>query len=67
MLQISWTTRKSNEADTARSLINRIGKRQETFFGHVMRREKLKHLVTTGIIEENAAGENSVIQCWIEK
>ena len=56
MLRISWTTKKSNatelrEADTTRSLINRIRKRQATFFGHVMRREKLEHLVKTGMIE----------------
>ena len=31
--------------------INRILKRQATCFGHVMRREKLEHLVTTGMIE----------------
>ena len=39
------------EADTTRSFINRICKGQRTFFSHVMRREKLKHLVTTGMIE----------------
>ena len=39
------------EADTKRSLINRISKRQATFFGHVMRREKLEHSVTTGMVE----------------
>ena len=31
---------------------NRLCKRQETFLGPVMRREKLEHLVTTGMIEE---------------
>ena len=25
--------------------------RQTTFFGHVMRREKLEHLITTGMME----------------
>ena len=34
-----------------KSLINRIRMRQATYFGHVMRREKLEHLVTTGKIE----------------
>ena len=48
--------KKSNKTvlrkvDTTRYLINRISKRQATFFGHVMRREKLKHLVTSAIIE----------------
>ena len=39
------------EVDTTRSLMNRIRKRQTTFFGYVMREEKLEHLVTTGMIE----------------
>ena len=39
------------EAYTTRSLINRIRKRQATFFDHVKRREKLEHLVTAGMIE----------------
>ena len=48
--------KKSNEkvlqeAQTTRSLVNKIRKRQATFFGHVMRREKLEHLMTTGMIE----------------
>ena len=56
MLRISWTAKKSNEtelreANTTRSLTNRIRKRQATFFVHVMRREKLEHVVTTGKIE----------------
>ena len=40
------------EADTRRSLINRIHKHQATFFGHVMRREKVENLLTIGMIEE---------------
>ena len=39
------------EDDTRRLLINRIRKRQATFFGHTMRRENLEHLVTTGMID----------------
>ena len=59
MLRIPWTAKKSNEtvlrdADTTSSLTNRISKRQATFFGHVIRREKLKHLVTTAMIEGNS-------------
>ena len=47
MLLFSWNAKKSNErmlrdADTTRSPIKRIRKRQATFFGHVMRREKLE-------------------------
>ena len=49
MLQISLTAKKSNETvlretDTMRSLMNRISNRQAIFFGHVMSREKPKHL-----------------------
>ena len=55
MLRIPWTAKKLNEtvlrdADT-RYLMNRVYKRQATFFGRVMRREKLEHLVKTGMIE----------------
>ena len=39
------------EADTTRSPINRIPKRQATFCDHVMRREKQADLATTGMIE----------------
>ena len=39
-----------SEADTIRSLLNRLRKHQATFYGHVMRREK-KHLVRTGMVE----------------
>ena len=53
---ILWTAQKSieavlREADTTRPLITRIHKGQANFFGYVMRREKLEHLVTTGLIE----------------
>ena len=48
MLQILWTAQKSNETAP---LINRIRKRQATFFGQAMRREKLEYLVTLGMIE----------------
>ena len=57
MLQISWITKRSNEtvtvlreADTTRSLIYRIRKRQTTFIGHMRRREKIEYLVTTRMI-----------------
>ncbi|GFO31044.1 hypothetical protein PoB_005754900 [Plakobranchus ocellatus] len=41
-----------NEAIKRRSLVVRtIRKRQATFLGHVMRRGKLEHLVTTGKFE----------------
>ena len=47
MLRISWTAKKLQEADTTRSLMNRMSKRQANFFGSLMRREKLEHLVIT--------------------
>ena len=46
------------EADTKRSIINRIHKHQTIFFGHVMRRQKLEHLVTIGMI--HTAGKDSL-------
>ena len=39
------------EAHTSRALVNKIQTRQTTFFGHVMRREKLEHLITTAMME----------------
>ena len=45
------------EADTTRSIINRIHKHQTTFFGHVMRRQKLE-LVTIGMID--TAGKDNL-------
>ena len=58
MLRIPWTAKKTNEevlkeADTERSLINKIRKRQATFFGHVMRRERMEYDITTGMLEGN--------------
>ena len=46
------TAKKSNEkalreADSTRALIKRTHKRQATFFGLEMRKEKLEHLLTT--------------------
>ncbi|GFS15739.1 endonuclease-reverse transcriptase [Elysia marginata] len=54
MMRISWTAKKPNdtvlsETKTKRALINKIRKRQATFFGHIMRRERQEHLVTTGM------------------
>ena len=53
MLRISWPAKKTNEmvskeAETNRSLAQKIRKQQATFFGHVMRREGLEHFLTTG-------------------
>ena len=56
MICTSWTVKKPNKtvfqkADTTRSLIKRKDKCQAIFIGHVMRREKLEHLVATGMIK----------------
>ncbi|GFO49126.1 hypothetical protein PoB_007563100 [Plakobranchus ocellatus] len=40
-----------SSANKIRSLVRTIRKRQATFLGHVMIREKLEHLVTTGKFE----------------
>ncbi|GFO34334.1 hypothetical protein PoB_006083900 [Plakobranchus ocellatus] len=40
-----------SEAHKRRQLVRTIRKRQATFLGHVMRRGKLEHLVTTGKFE----------------
>ena len=45
-----FAQKEVQEADTTRFSINRISKRQATFFGHVKRREKVQNLVTTGMI-----------------
>lgn len=55
MLRISYKDHMKNEdvlrrADTSRSLISFIRKRQARFFGHVMRRPGMENNVTTGKI-----------------
>ena len=56
MLRISRAEKKPNkrvlgEGDTAGALIYSLRTRQATFWDHMMRREKLGHLVTTVMIE----------------
>ena len=55
MLRVPYTARQSNEevlrrANVKRHLANNIRRGQAEFFGHVMRREALEHLITTGKI-----------------
>ena len=62
IMRISWTAKKSNErvlreSDSTKSLINRISKRKAMLFDHVSRREKVEHLVTTGMIEGQRSRE----------
>ena len=47
------------EADTLRSLIDRIIKRQASILGHVLRREKLENLVKTGRSEDAQQGKTA--------
>ena len=46
------------EADTTRLIINRYINTIQPFFGHVMGRQKLEHLVTIGMID--TAGKDSL-------
>src|SRR5579871_6194918 len=53
MLRTPWTDRKRNEdvlkeINSKRQLHNHIRRRQSTFFGHILRRGKMEHIVTTG-------------------
>ncbi|GFR94941.1 endonuclease-reverse transcriptase [Elysia marginata] len=54
MMRIPWIAKKPSdtvlsETKTKRALINKIRKRQATFFGHIMRRKRQEHHVTTGM------------------
>ena len=56
MLRVSWTEKRTNleilnTASSTRKLMNNIKRRQAEFLGHVMRKGKLEHLLTTGKIE----------------
>ena len=56
MLRTPWTAIKYyreilQDAREKRTLINKIRKRQATFFGQVLRRENMEHLITTGKIQ----------------
>ena len=56
MLRVSWTEKITNleiinTASSTRKLMNNIKRRQAECLGHVMRKGKLEHLLTTGKIE----------------
>ena len=56
MLRVSWTEMRTNleilnTARSTRKLISNVKRRQAGFLGHVMRKGKLEHLLTTGKIE----------------
>ena len=55
MLKVSYKDRVTNQhvlerVGTEQTLLKDIRKRQSKFFGHVMRRKGLEHLVTTGMV-----------------
>ena len=64
----------SKEAETNRSLMKKMRKQRATFFGHVMRREGLKHFLTTGKLDrksskggqrgKNAGQPEGLVGCW---
>ena len=79
MLRIPWTGKKTNEmvlkeAETNRSLVQKIRKQQATFFGHVMRQEGLEHFLTTGKLDrkrskgrqrvKNTGQPEVLVGCW---
>ena len=56
MLRVSWTEKITNleilnTASSTRKLISNVKRIQAEFLGHVMRKGKLEHLLTTGKIE----------------
>ena len=56
MLRVSWTEKRTNveilnTAGSTRKLISNVKRRQAEFLGHVMRKGKLEHLLSTGKIE----------------
>ena len=63
MMRIPWTAKKTNEevlteAQTTRQLMTEIRKRRAKFIGHVIRRNQLEHLVTTGKFDGKRAEED---------
>ena len=55
MLKIKWTDKVTNEevlrrAGTRRWMMNTVAKRHTSFFGHIIRKQGLENLATTGKI-----------------
>ena len=72
MLCIPWTENKTNEmvskeAETKRSLVQKIREQLATFFGNVMRRDGLENFITTGKIDrkrsKNAGHPEVLVGC----
>ena len=56
MLRVLWTEKRTNleilnTASSTRKLMCYVKRRQPEFLGHVMKKGKLEHLLTTGKIE----------------
>ena len=74
MLRVSWTQKRTNLEilNTARSIYTRkpvsnVMRRQAEFLGHVMRKGKLEHLLTTGKIEGKRSRGRQRIAAWLER
>ena len=52
------------EAETNRSLVQKIRKQQAAFFHHVMRREILEHFLTTGKLHRKRSKGRQREKCW---
>ena len=67
MLRVSWTEKRTNleiinTASSKRKLMSNVKRRQAKFLGHVMRKRKLEHLLTTGKIEGKRSRGRQIIQ-----
>ena len=67
MLRVSWTEKRTNleilnTASSTRKLMSNIKRRQAEFLGHVMRKGKLEHLLTTGKIEGKRSRGRQIIK-----
>ena len=56
MLRVSWTEKRTNleilnTASSTRKLMSNVKRRRAECLGHVMRKGKLEHLLTRGMIE----------------
>ena len=64
MLRVSWTEKRTNleilnTASSTRKLLDNIKRRQAEFLGHVMRKGKLEHVLTTGKIRRKKKQRSS--------
>ena len=74
MQRISYTEHVTNvevlrRANTKRKRISEMVNRQMKFFGHVMRKQEMENLVTTGYVEGNRARsrQRETYQAYLQK